>query len=51
MRILNTAMPGSGLMTEAAIRKLGFDPKDLKLLLTGHAHIDHVGAQTCALGK
>lgn len=42
--IINTAMPGSGPMTETAIRKLGFDPKDIKLLLTGHAHIDHVGA-------
>jgi len=42
--IINTAMPGSGPMTEAAIRKLGFDPKDIKLLLTGHAHNDHAGA-------
>jgi len=42
--MINTAMPGSGPMTEAAIRKLGFDPKDIKLLLTGHAHSDHAGA-------
>ena len=42
--IINTAMPGSGPMIEAAIRKLGFDPKDITLLLAGHAHNDHVGA-------
>ncbi|HET7217134.1 MAG TPA: subclass B3 metallo-beta-lactamase [Vicinamibacterales bacterium] len=42
--IINTAMPGSGPMTVAAIRKLGLDPKDIKLLLTGHAHSDHAGA-------
>ena len=42
--LINTAMPGSGPMTEAAIRKLGFDPKDVRLLLTGHAHSDHAGA-------
>ena len=35
--IINSAMPGSGPMTEAAIRKLGLDPNDIKLLLTGHA--------------
>jgi metallo-beta-lactamase class B len=42
--IINTAMPGSGPMTEAAIRKLGFDPKNIKLILLGHAHSDHAGA-------
>src|SRR5688572_25199756 len=42
--LINTAMPGSGPMTEEAIRKLGFDPKDIKLLLVGHAHSDHAGA-------
>ena len=42
--VINTAMPGSGPMTEAAIRKLGFHPKDIRLLLAGHAHSDHVGA-------
>jgi metallo-beta-lactamase class B len=42
--LINTAMPGSGPMTEAAIRKLGFDPKAVRLLLTGHAHSDHAGA-------
>lgn len=27
----------------ANIRKLGFDPRDVKLILTTHEHIDHVG--------
>lgn len=42
--LLNTAMPGSGPMIEASIRKLGFDPQDIKLILASHAHVDHVGA-------
>jgi metallo-beta-lactamase class B len=42
--LLNTAMPVSGKMIESSIRKLGFKPEDIKLLLTCHGHIDHVGA-------
>lgn len=41
--VLNTGMPGSGPMIEKSIKKLGFKPEDVKLLLTGHAHIDHAG--------
>jgi metallo-beta-lactamase class B len=41
--LLNTGMPGSGAMIEASIRKLGFKPEDIKLLLVGHAHVDHAG--------
>ncbi len=41
--LLNTGMPPSGPMIEASIKQLGFDPKDVKLLLTCHAHVDHVG--------
>ena len=41
--VLNTGMPGSGPMIEKSILKLGFKPEDVKILLTGHAHIDHVG--------
>jgi ribonuclease BN (tRNA processing enzyme) len=41
--LLNTGMPSSGPMIEASIRKLGFRPEDIKLLLTCHAHVDHVG--------
>jgi metallo-beta-lactamase class B len=41
--LLNTGMPGSGPMIEASIRKLGFKPEDIKILLIGHAHVDHAG--------
>ena len=41
--LLNTGMPPSGPLIEASIRKLGFKPEDVALLLTCHAHIDHVG--------
>lgn len=30
-------------MIEASIRKLGLKPENIKILLAGHAHIDHVG--------
>jgi metallo-beta-lactamase class B len=42
--LMNTGMPPSGPMIEASIRKLGFKPENIKLLLDAHAHIDHVGA-------
>jgi metallo-beta-lactamase class B len=42
--LLNTGMPESGPLIEASIRKLGFRPEDIRLLLACHAHIDHVGA-------
>lgn len=41
--LLYTGMPGSGEMIEKSITKLGFKPQDVKIILTGHAHIDHVG--------
>ncbi len=41
--VINTGMPGSGPLIEASIRQLGFEPKDVKLILAGHAHVDHVG--------
>ena len=41
--LMNTCMPGSGPMIEASIKKLGFKPEDVKLLLVGHAHTDHAG--------
>jgi metallo-beta-lactamase class B len=31
------------------IRKLGFDPKDVKIQLASHAHFDHVGGVAAAL--
>uniref|UniRef100_UPI0035B4D567 subclass B3 metallo-beta-lactamase n=1 Tax=Aestuariivirga sp. TaxID=2650926 RepID=UPI0035B4D567 len=33
-----------GPMIEDSIRKLGFRPEDLKIIVNGHAHIDHAGA-------
>jgi metallo-beta-lactamase class B len=41
--LMNTAMPVSAPAIADSIRKLGFKPEDVKLLLAGHAHIDHVG--------
>jgi metallo-beta-lactamase class B len=41
--VIYTGMPGSGQMIEKSIARLGFNPKDVKLILTGHAHCDHVG--------
>jgi metallo-beta-lactamase class B len=41
--LLNSGMPGSGPLIEASVKKLGFRPGDVKLLLCGHAHVDHVG--------
>ena len=41
--LIYTGMPGSGEMIEKSIAKLGFKPKDVKIILTGHAHVDHVG--------
>ncbi len=34
---------GKGLETDAMNRDLGFDPKDIDILLLSHAHIDHSG--------
>jgi metallo-beta-lactamase class B len=42
--LMNTGMPSSGTMIVDAIRKLGFRPEDIKLMINGHAHIDHSGA-------
>ncbi len=40
--LLFGGMPGSADLIEANIRKL-VEPKDIKLILTCHAHMDHVG--------
>ena len=42
--LLNTGMPESGPMIVASIRKLGFKPEDIKIIINGHAHSDHAGA-------
>lgn len=44
--IINTAMPASGELIKENIQKLGFNPKDVKYILTGHAHIDHCGGHS-----
>ena len=41
---MNTGMPSSGTMIVDSIRKLGFTPEEIKLMITGHAHINHAGA-------
>ena len=41
--LMNTGMPSSGPMMVESIRKLGFRPEDIKIMINGHAHIDHAG--------
>jgi metallo-beta-lactamase class B len=41
--LLNAGMPKSASLIESSIRKLGYRPEDIKIMLTCHAHIDHVG--------
>ena len=41
--LLNGAIPGTALLIEASIRKLGYKPEDIRILLISHAHFDHVG--------
>jgi metallo-beta-lactamase class B len=41
--LLDGGMPSSAKDLEASIRKLGFKPEDIRLLLITHAHIDHAG--------
>jgi metallo-beta-lactamase class B len=42
--LMNSGMPSSGPMIVQSIRKLGFRPEDIKIMINGHAHIDHAGA-------
>jgi len=41
--LIGGGMPGSAPLIEASIRKLGYKPEDIKILLSNHAHFDHVG--------
>jgi metallo-beta-lactamase class B len=41
--LLGGGMPHSSSLIESSIRKLGYKPEDIKILLSNHAHIDHVG--------
>ena len=41
--LLDGGVPRSAAMFDDSIRKLGFRPEDLQLLLLTHAHVDHAG--------
>jgi metallo-beta-lactamase class B len=41
--LLNTGLADSPALIVASIRSLGFDPKDIRILLTNQAHFDHMG--------
>ena len=41
--VIDGAMPTSGPLIVANIRKLGFEPRDVKRILINHAHYDHTG--------
>lgn len=42
--LLDGGMPQGATLVEDSIRKLGFKPTDVKVLLNSHAHYDHSGA-------
>ena len=42
--LLNTGTPNSGPMIVDSIRKLGYRPDDIKIIINGHGHSDHAGA-------
>jgi metallo-beta-lactamase class B len=41
--LIDGAMPTSAPLVEASIRALGYEPRQIRLLLITHAHVDHVG--------
>ncbi|HET7217042.1 MAG TPA: subclass B3 metallo-beta-lactamase, partial [Vicinamibacterales bacterium] len=41
--LIDGAMPTSADLIEGSIRKLGFKPEEIRILLTTQAHVDHVG--------
>jgi len=41
--LLGGAVLGTAPLIEASIRKLGFKPENIRILLLNHAHFDHVG--------
>jgi metallo-beta-lactamase class B len=42
--LINTGLAGSASLIESSIKTLGFNFKDVKILLTTQAHFDHMGA-------
>lgn len=41
--LIDGALPNSAPLILANIRALGFDPRDVKLILNSHVHFDHAG--------
>jgi metallo-beta-lactamase class B len=41
--VIDGAMPTSAPLIQSSIRRLGFQPKGVKILLNTHAHFDHTG--------
>ncbi|WP_217272016.1 subclass B3 metallo-beta-lactamase [Sphingopyxis sp. BSNA05] len=41
--VIDGGMPGQGAYIAEAIKTLGYDPADVKILLNSHAHLDHSG--------
>jgi metallo-beta-lactamase class B len=41
--LMNTGYESSVPVIQASVKELGFDFKDIKILIAGHAHPDHVG--------
>ncbi|HKO59059.1 MAG TPA: MBL fold metallo-hydrolase, partial [Thermoanaerobaculia bacterium] len=41
--VLDGGFAQTAPMIVANIRKLGFDPRDVRLILNSHAHLDHAG--------
>ena len=41
--LLDGALPQSAPLIEASIRALGFEPRDVRLILNSHEHYDHAG--------
>ncbi|MBI3880864.1 MAG: alpha/beta fold hydrolase [Verrucomicrobia bacterium] len=41
--LMDSTMPHQVPWLLDSIRKLGFDPRDVKVVIGGHAHLDHIG--------
>lgn len=41
--LIDSTMPHQVVWLLESIRKLGFDPRDVKIVIGTHAHVDHVG--------
>ena len=47
LALIDSTMFETTYLLLEAIRKLGFDPKDIKKILLSHAHMDHDGGARC----